>query len=181
MKRVVVIGSGGAGKSTFSKRLGEVTGLEVFHLDSLYWKPNWQKMPADEWERTVGELVERDSWIMDGNFGGTRKLRIRASDTVVFLDMPRLVCLYRVVKRAIRFRGKSRPDMAVGCKEKVDTEFLAWVWNFRKRSRRRIFAEMKEFPEKCFVVLKSGRKAENFLKEAALQCRPIESYGSRPR
>ncbi len=165
MKRVVVIGSGGAGKSTFSRRLGEATGLPVIHLDSVFWKPNWQPTPAEEWEKTVAELVRREQWIIDGNFGGTRELRIRASDTVIFLDLPRLICLYRVIKRAITFRGKNRPDMADGCNEKFDREFAGWVWNFPKRSRGRILEQMKEFPEKRFVILRSSRQAERFIQE----------------
>lgn len=168
MKRVVVIGSGGAGKSTFSRQLGEITGLEVIHLDSLYWKPNWQKTPAEEWEKIVAELVGRDSWIMDGNFGGTRESRIRACDTVVFLDIPRRVCMYRVIKRVIKHRGANRPDMAEGCNEKLDVEFLLWVWNFRKRSRHRIMSDLEMFPEKRIIVLKSGREIEDLLREAAL-------------
>jgi len=165
MERVVVIGSGGAGKSTFSRRLGEATGLPVIHLDNIFWKPNWQPTPREEWEKTVAELVRRDSWIMDGNFGGTRELRIRASDTVIFLDIPRLICLYRVIKSAITFRGKNRPDMAEGCHEKFDREFAGWVWNFPKRSRGRILEQMKEFPEKRFVILRSSRQAERFIQE----------------
>jgi adenylate kinase family enzyme len=165
MKRVVVIGSGGAGKSTFSQKLGDATGLEVIHLDSLYWKPNWQKTPKDEWERTVAELCGRESWIMDGNFGGTRELRIIASDTVIFLDIPRYVCLYRVIKRAIRYRGRTRPDMATGCNEKFDLEFLSWIWNYPNRGGKRVCEEMEKFPEKRFVVLRSSRGAEDFLRE----------------
>ena len=165
MERVVVIGSGGAGKSTFSRRLGEATGLPVIHLDSVFWNPDWEPTPAEEWEKTVAKLVRRDRWIMDGNFGGTRELRIRASDTVIFLDIPRLVCLYRVIRRAITFRGKSRPDMADGCHEKFDLEFAGWIWNFPKRSRGRILEQMKQFPEKRFVILRSSREAERFIRE----------------
>jgi len=166
MNRVVVIGSGGAGKSTFSKQLGGVLGIPIIHLDSLYWKPNWRKTQPEEWEKTVAELVERDSWVMDGNYGGTREMRIRASDTLIFLDVPRLVCLYRVVRRAIAYRGKSRPDMAEGCREKIDLEFVSWVWNFPERARARILEQMEQFPEKRFVILRTSREAETFLAEA---------------
>lgn len=172
MKRVVVIGSGGAGKSTFSRRLGGITGIEVIHLDGLYWRPNWEKTPVDEWERTVAGLVEGESWIMDGNFGGTRKMRIAAADTVIFLDVPRLRCIYRVLKRALKFRSKSRPDMASGCNEKIDAEFIGWIWNYPSRARSRIFSEVEQFPEKDFVILKSDRDTEDFLKRAT------ETYGS---
>ncbi len=167
MKRVLVIGSGGAGKSTFSRRLGEVTGLEVIHLDSVFWRPNWERTPGDEWERKVEEMSRGDSWIMDGNFGGTRLARIKASDTVILLDVPRSICIYRVLKRMLRYRGTNRPDMAEGCNEKVDLEFLGWIWNYPSRGRRRVFEEMSAFPEKRFVVLRSTREIEAFLREAA--------------
>jgi adenylate kinase family enzyme len=167
MKRVVVIGSGGSGKSTFSRKLGAATGLEVIHLDSVFWRPNWQSTPKDEWESKVRELVKRDSWIMDGNFGGTRAIRFDACDTVIFLDLPRPVCMYRVIKRAIVFRGRSRPDMAEGCREKIDLEFLGWVWNFRKRSRSRIVDDLRRLSGKSIHVLRSKREAESFLTKIA--------------
>lgn len=167
MKRVVVIGSGGSGKSTFSRRLGEATGLEVTHLDSVFWRPNWQKTPKDEWEKKVRKLVERDSWIVDGNFGSTREIRLDACDTVIFLDLPRPVCMYRVIKRAIVYRGRNRPDMAEGCREKIDLEFLRWVWNFPKQGRSRILNDLDRLSGKNIYVLRSTREAESFLAKIA--------------
>ena len=123
MKKIIVIGSGGAGKSTFSKRLGEILGIEVIHLDRLYWLPNWQEVPQDEWHRIVEEVISRDSWVMDGNYSATREMRIRACDTVIFLDIPRRVCMYRILKRTLIYHGQSRPDMPSGCNERFDLEF----------------------------------------------------------
>lgn len=163
MKRIIVIGSGGAGKSTFSKRLGEALSIEVIHLDALYWKPNWEKMSADEWTEIVRTLVQGESWIMDGNFGGTREMRMEACDTVIFLDIPRRICLYRILKRPFLFRGKTRPDMAEGCNEKVDLEFIAWVWNYPNRARPPILEQMDQFPHTRKVVLRSSREIESFL------------------
>ena len=99
MKKVVIIGSDGAGKSTLARRLGAATGIEVFHLDKLYWKPNWTKTPKDEWLKTVENLLCKDEWIMDGNFGGTMEIRLAACDTAIFLDFPRTVCTYCSFKR----------------------------------------------------------------------------------
>lgn len=179
MKRVVVIGSGGAGKSTFSRKLGEVTGLEVIHLDQIFWKPNWQPTPSEEWERMVSELVERDSWIMDGNFGGTRAMRIAAADTAIFLDISRWICLFRVLKRLTKYRKTNRPDMAEGCHEKVDPEFLGWIWNYPHKSRRRLFTEMEQFPEKRLIILRSARETEDFLNGAAIDA-DKNGHGSHP-
>ena len=163
MKRVIVLGSGGSGKSTFARRLGEITGLEVVHLDSVFWRPNWERTPKDEWEETVKELAGRDSWIMDGNFGGTRELRLRACDTAILLDLPRYLCIYRVLKRAIVYRGKSRPDMAPGCNEKMDLEFFLWVWRYRKRGRLRALEQLKRAQDKRIIILRSKSDVEKFL------------------
>src|SRR4028119_1383871 len=114
MKKVLVIGSGGAGKSTFARRLGEILRREVIHLDALYWHAGWIETPKPEWAERVAELVKRDEWIMDGNYSGTFDIRIKACDTLIFLDMPRLVCLRRVVKRWLDYRHRTRPDMAAG-------------------------------------------------------------------
>jgi adenylate kinase family enzyme len=163
MKKIIVIGSGGAGKSTFSKRLGNALNIEVIHLDALYWKPNWEKTPRDEWTEIVRNLLERDSWVMDGNFGGTREMRLKACDMVIFFDLPRRICLYRVLKRFFLYRGKTRPEMADSCNEKIDLEFISWIWNYPNRNRPRILEEMEHFAEKRLVILLSVREIDLFL------------------
>ncbi len=163
MKKIIVIGSGGAGKSTFAKRLGKALGIEVIHLDRLYWKPNWVKTPKDEWPKIVEELLKGESWIMDGNFGGTREMRMRACDTIIFLDIPRRVCLYRILKRFVVYRGRSRPDMTGGCNEKFDLEFLLWVWNYPNRTKPRLAAMLEQFKnEKTIIWLRSTKEIEDF-------------------
>lgn len=166
MKKVIVIGSGGSGKSTFSNQLGEVTGIEVIHLDREYWRPNWEKTPVDEWEAGVTAMLERDSWIMDGKYGGSREMRMRAADTIVFLDLPRYVCLYRILKRTIKYYGRSRPDMAEGCDERFDLEFLLWIWNYPNRTRGRLMDAVGKFPGKRFVRLRTAGEVEKFLRES---------------
>ena len=111
MKKIIIIGSGGAGKSTFARRLGEILNIEVLHLDKLYWQPNWTEPSKIEWQKTVEEMLIQDAWIMDGNFGGTMEMRIEASDTVILLDLPRTVCLYRVLKRPGTFIRRLAPPL----------------------------------------------------------------------
>lgn len=163
MKKVVVIGSGGSGKSTFAHELGERTGIEVIHLDREYWRPNWEKTPVDEWEPKVAAMLERDSWIMDGNFGGTREMRLRAADTIIFLDLPRRVCLWRILKRTLKYYGRSRPDMTEGCNERFDLEFVLWVWNYPKATRNRVLTALDEFPDKTLVRLRSNSEIIEYL------------------
>jgi len=165
MKRALVIGSGGAGKSTFSRRLGERLGLEVIHLDVAHWRPGWVEPPKEEWRRTVEDLCARESWVMDGNYSGTLESRLAACDTVVFLDLPRVVCAWRVFKRWLTYRGVSRPDMAEGCHEQLDLKFLLWVWNYSKRTRPKVLALLEKHREgKRIVRLGSSAEAEEFLK-----------------
>lgn len=163
MKRVVVIGSGGSGKSTFSRELGRATGLPVIHLDREFWRPGWEETPRDEWNARVAELLAGESWIMDGNFGGTREMRMQAADTIIFLDLPRRVCLYRILKRTVKYYGRSRPDMTEGCNEKLDIKFIGWVWNYKNRSRKRLLGELDGIGDKRVIILKNQRQVKEFL------------------
>lgn len=159
-----MIGSGGAGKSTFARRLGKIIKVEVIHLDSLYWNSDWVETPKAVWLQTVAELVQRDAWIMDGNYSGTFDVRVKACDTLIFLDMPRLVCLWRVLKRRVAYRGKSRPDMAAGCPEQLDWEFTRWVWDYPKSSKSKIIEWMRENSgSKNVVWLRSPSEVESYL------------------
>ena len=162
MKKVIVIGSGGAGKSTFSRRLGEKLGLPVIHLDTLFWHPNWSRTPEEDWVEIVRREIARDEWVMDGNFGGTREMRLKACDTVIFLDIPRWLCMYRILKRTILYHRKTRPDMAEGCEERFDLEFILWVWNY-PNSGRRLVAELNRHAGKNIIVLRATREIESFL------------------
>ncbi|HEX8719825.1 MAG TPA: DNA topology modulation protein [Pyrinomonadaceae bacterium] len=164
MRRVLVIGSGGSGKSTLSRRLGERLGLEVIHLDRLYWRAGWVEPPKDEWLRTVEALCARDAWVMDGNYSGTLEVRMAACDAVVFLDLPRVLCLWRVLKRLVMYRDGGRPDMAEGCREQFQLDFLRWVWNYPNRSRPKVLRALEKYAGRKEVFrLGSGAEVEEFL------------------
>jgi adenylate kinase family enzyme len=167
MQRVLVIGSGGAGKSRFASRLGAATGLPVVHLDACYWHTSWTPTPKDEWARAVGELAARDAWVMDGNYSGTLDVRIARCDTVVFLDVPRLVCLWRVVRRWLRHLGRTRADMAPGCPERLNWEFVQWIWTYPRERRPGILRRLGALaPGQRAVILRSRREIERFLSDA---------------
>jgi adenylate kinase family enzyme len=164
MKRILVIGSGGSGKSTLARRLGDLLKIDVKHLDRLYWRPGWQEPPKDEWLERVKELTSDDSWIMDGNYGGTLDVRIQRCDTIVFLDLPRTLCLWRIIKRRLIYRNRSRPDMTEGCPEKLNWEFIRWVWGYSHRSRPRVVKLLREHSEtKQIVWLRSRAEVRRFL------------------
>ncbi len=152
MRRILIIGSGGAGKSTVARLLGTKLALPIIHLDAHYWHPGWLATPPDVWRAQVAELTARDAWVMDGNYGGTMEQRLAACDTVVFLDLPRTVCLWRLMRRAVRYAGRSRPDMTPGCPEKLSWEFVWWVWSYSSRRRPGILKRLAALPDTTRVV-----------------------------
>jgi adenylate kinase family enzyme len=163
MRRVLVIGCGGAGKSTLAVELGRRLNLPVVHLDRLFWKPGWVQVPTDEWTKTVGELVQEDAWVMDGNYGGTLPVRLDRADTVIYFDFPTWLCLWRVVRRRIVFHGKTRPDVGPGCPEQIDWEFLTWIATFRRKRRPEILKALEGREGLDVVVLRSPLDARRFL------------------
>jgi adenylate kinase family enzyme len=167
MQRILVIGSGGAGKSTFAAQLARRTGLPLVHLDQHYWRAGWIEPAKDEWLAKVDELAAGERWIMDGNFGGSMERRLAACDTVVFLDVSRWLCLWRVVARWVRHRGEARPDMAPGCDERLEASFLAWIFNYPERSRPKVLRRLAALrPDQRAIVLRSRRDVEAFLRSA---------------
>jgi adenylate kinase family enzyme len=164
VRRVAVIGSGGAGKSTLARALGERLGIEVVHLDRLYWRPGWIPTPNEEWRALQAELVERESWIIDGNYGGTLDVRLGAADAVVFLDFPRRTTVPAVLRRWWRHRGHD--VQAPGCAERLDGTFVRWVWNYRRDSRPRALAAIAAHARHAQVVTLTTRAAvRRFLAE----------------
>lgn len=163
--RIMIIGSGGAGKSTLARRLGEITGLPVIHLDAEYWQPGWVETPKDEWKCKVEVLASGDCWIIDGNYSGTLPVRLLKADMVIFLDYPRLVCLWRVCLRIARYRGQSRPDIGPGCPERFNGEFIHWVCvDFPRRSRPRLLGLLEECREgKQIVIFNSPAETRQYL------------------
>ncbi|RYX82143.1 hypothetical protein EON83_20715 [bacterium] len=155
MKRIVLVGCAGSGKSTLAQQLGAILYLEVVHLDALYWKANWTKTPEDEWQETLKVLLEKDSWILDGNFSSSRKLRFEAADTIIFLDFPRYLCLLRVIKRYFQFRAKARPDRAEGCREQLNAYLIKHIWTFPSRLRPKLIKDAQEYSTTRNVIILS--------------------------
>jgi len=131
MKRILVIGNSGSGKSTMAMELGRLLDLPVIHLDRVFWKPGWVESSKEEFDASVRALAKRPRWVMDGNYTRTLPLRLKRADTVIFFDLGRWTCLFRIYKRVIGDYGKVRQDMAPGCPEKLpDWEFLKFIWTF---------------------------------------------------
>ncbi len=160
MRRIAVLGCSGAGKSRLSRALGAALRLPVVHLDAEFWRPGWVETPFAEWDARQAALFEGDAWVADGNFHRTISHRLARADTVVFLDFPTATCIRGVLGRWWRQRGEVREDMAQGCPEKIDFEFLAWVLRFRRDVRPAVVAALAEFEARGGRTLALRSRAE---------------------
>ena len=164
MKRVLIIGCCGAGKSTFARKLAAATGLDVIHLDQAYWQPDWTETPKAEWEAKVTQLVKRDTWIMDGNYASSLPIRIPRADTIFYLDYPMVKCLWRVTKRVAKYHGQRRPDMPPGCHERFDLEFFHYVATFNLTRRKLIQRHLAGLgPGQRLFTFSTDREVDGFL------------------
>lgn len=156
---MLVIGSPGAGKSTFSRELARQTGLTLTHLDAEYWQPGWVRPPKEVWEARVCELIAADAWILDGNYTSTVPLRAERADTVIVLDYPRLLCLFRAVSRAVLNRRTDRMNLG---KEPLNLEFLRFIWNFKAVHQRQLI-QLEALPHLTLIRLHSDAQTQAWL------------------
>jgi adenylate kinase family enzyme len=165
-KRIAIIGCCGAGKSTLARILGEKLNLPVIHLDAYYWQPGWQETEQHKWLARQQELIKGDRWIIDGNYGSTMDIRLAKSDTIIWLDFNRYLCLWRVIKRYLRYAGITRPDMAAGCPERFNWEFLQYVWNFPQIHRLKIVEHLTKYQaSKQTIILQNPHQVLNLLEQ----------------
>ncbi|MGB3875683.1 MAG: AAA family ATPase [Shinella zoogloeoides] len=168
-ERVLVIGCSGSGKSTLALRLAGRLGLPYVSMDrEIFWLPGWQTRPRAEALARLQGIVAQERWIIDGTSPGTLPLRLPRTHLVLWLRPPRLMSLYGVISRWLHYRGRSRPEMADDCPEKIDREFLAYVWNFEKTESPEIEENLAAFgPEVPVCVLKSRRENNRLLARLA--------------
>ena len=151
--KIAILGHAGSGKSTLARQLGDKYGLPVLHFDSIHFLPGWVETDRPYKREKVTEFLDAnpEGWVMDGNyFKICAERRFEEADRILYLDFPRYICLPRVYKRLFTYRGKTRPDMAEGCNEKVDWAFLKWVlWEGRSPKKRADFeAVAQQYPDK---------------------------------
>ncbi len=133
-KRIMVVGCSGGGKSTLSQKLAAAFGLRYISMDrEIFWLPGWQARPREEQRQRIAAIITEERWLMDGSNPSSFDMRLPISDIVLWVRMPRWLCLWGAISRAIKGYGKARPEMAEGCPERIDVDFLRYIWNFERR------------------------------------------------
>ena len=163
MKKIIVIGCPGSGKSTVSRALHNKTGIPLYHLDMMYWNADKTTVEKSVFLERLSAVLEKDEWIIDGNYGSTMELRMAVCDTVIFLDYPLDVCLGGIKER----RGKPRSDMP-WIETEYDEEFINFIKNFNFQSRPKIIELLEKYSDKNTVIFKNRFDAKKFLDDMKL-------------
>ena len=158
MKKVIVIGCPGSGKSTFSRALHQKTGIPLYHLDMMYWNADKTTVEKSVFLERLSVALARDAWIIDGNYASTMERRLTACDTVIFLDYPLSVCLDGIRER----RGKPRGDMP-WVEQGEDVEFVEFIKSYNKQQRPAVLALLEKYRDKSVIVFENRAQADAFL------------------
>ncbi|MGZ6250988.1 MAG: AAA family ATPase [Candidatus Chromulinivorax sp.] len=169
-QKIAVIGCAGSGKTYLSKQLANKLDLPIVHLDQYHWQPGWQRVAEEDFSRKHTQLCQEQAWIMDGIYFRHFHERIQATQAIIFLDMPRRVCLWNVIKRAVLYHGKVQDSDPIGCKQQVFSfkflEFLGWIWNFHRTTRPLIISELENSKKsKLVFVFTSQEEMNAFLEQ----------------
>lgn len=158
MKKVIVIGCPGSGKSVFSRELHRRTGLPLYHLDNLFWNADRTTVPKDLFRARLSAILAESEWIIDGNYNATMEMRMAACDTVIFLDYPTDVCISGIRARV----GQKREDIP-WVEQEVDAEFLSFVEKYNEESRPKVMALLQQYADRQIIVLESRAAGDAFL------------------
>ena len=158
MKKIIVIGCPGSGKSTFARALHDKTGIPLYHLDMMYWNADKTTVEKSVFLERLSAVLEKDEWIIDGNYGSTMELRMAACDTVIFLDYPLDICLDGIKER----RGKPRSDMP-WIETEEDAEFIEFIKNYNEQQKPKVIELIKKYSDKNIIIFKSREQSDAFL------------------
>lgn len=158
MKKVIIIGCCGSGKSTFARYLHACTGIPLYHLDQLNWNVDKTTVEKTVFLERVRDVIQKDSWIIDGNYGSSIEIRMQACDTVFFLDYPVDICIQGIYDRV----GKVRTDMP-WIEDEVDEDLIEFVKNYEKEDRPEILNLLSKYKEKDIHIFHTREDAKTYL------------------
>ncbi|RXT34471.1 AAA family ATPase [Bradyrhizobium betae] len=173
MRRIIVVGSQGSGKTGLSRNLGQKLGLPVVHLDVLYWRPGWKPSDKASFRTRVAEAIAGKAWVVDGSFSGLAfDLTLARADLLVVIDRPRWLCQWRILWRSAFDRDTTRPDLPEGCPEQFDWKLMREAWRYEVERAPVIEAERVQYgPDVPVVRLRRDRDIANFLDSVSVQIR----------
>ena len=160
MKKVIVIGCSGSGKSTFARKLSLKTGLPLYYLDMIWHKPDKTTLSEEEFDKRLKNLLLKDRWIIDGNYQRTLEMRLKECDTVFFLNIPTEICLQGAKSRI----GKKRIDLP-WLETEFDEEFRQWICGYPEKQLPEIIGLLQKYgKDKQVIIFKSREEADKYLK-----------------
>ena len=168
MKKILIIGNSGAGKTTFAHILAQKLNLPLVHLDKLFWHGEWQRLSNEEFDVLVQKELEKPEWIIDGNFNRTVSHRMKYCDTIFFFDFSTISCLWGITKRLINNYGKSRADMGGNCVERLDSNKVVLyrnVLNFNKVYRKQYYSLLNDSKGIEVIVFRTRNQVRRFLED----------------
>ena len=161
-KKILIVGCGGAGKSTLAVMLGQKLNINVVHLDKLHWLSGWIERDDTEFEILLENELKKESWIIDGNYFRTFEKRLKNAELCIFLDYSTEPSINSVKERVDKYAGTNRPDMTVGCIEKVDDEFIEWVYNYNCDIRPKILNVLQN-SNVDYLIFTSRKQTQDWL------------------
>jgi adenylate kinase family enzyme len=163
MVKIAIVGPTGAGKTTLAKKLSSTYKIKAFHLDRLFWQRDWKKETRDNRIDILQQLIQEKQWIIEGTYIHSTELHLIAADTIIFLDVPSLVCLLRLIKRYCKGHGRPRRDIPEGCRDKLTMYRILKVLSFPLRERKTLTQKLSDFETKEIVWFRSKKEIEDFL------------------
>lgn len=165
--KIAILGYSGSGKSTLARNLSEKYNIPVLHFDTVQFLPNWEIRVQEEKERMTKDFLDaNDAWVIDGNYSKlSYQRRMEEADVIILLLFNKISCLYRVTRRYLKYKDSTRPDMAEGCNEKLDWEFIKWILRDGRteESRQRYQGVLARYPEKT-ILIKNQRQLDDVQK-----------------
>lgn len=165
--KIAILGYSGSGKSTLARNLSEKYNIPVLHFDTVQFLPNWEIRVQEEKERMTKDFLDaNDAWVIDGNYSKlSYQRRMEEADVIILLLFNKISCLYRVTRRYLKYKDSTRPDMAEGCNEKLDWEFIKWILRDGRteESRQRYQGVLSRYPEKT-ILIKNQRQLDDVQK-----------------
>lgn len=165
MNKILVLGNAGAGKSFFTKKLADKLNYDYIHLDTIVYQKSWDHPHFEEMEEYIKKTINREKWIIDGNFLNNAPQRFVQCDTIFFLDINRFTCFFSAIFRAFRYKGKTRESRNENCDEKITMSYLKWIFfDFYKTSRKKIYKIIQNNPQKNIIVFKNRKEINRYLR-----------------